>query len=164
MSSALRQAPRLIWVGKVPETNVLTLVLFSQGSEQVTDPMEWLQQLTDSAQIVSPEAMQYILMEWVDKQEELDGAAAEAAAGGDTDAEAEADMDAEAEADMDAEAEAGAEAEAEAEADAEAAAAAAAGMQAESMSHDGPNKRSGSQMPAAAGVSRQSKSERCCRT
>lgn len=122
-----------------------TLVLFQQGSEQVTDAAEWLRQLADSAQIVPPEAMQYILMEWIDKQEELDGAA-EAAAGDDVDAEAE----------VEAEAEAGAAADTEV--------AAAAGMQAGSMSHDGLDKPHGSHMPSAASVSRQSTGEGCSRT
>lgn len=126
---------------------------FKQGLEQVSDAAEWLQQLGDSAQILSPDAMRDIMLEWLDKQEALEKIGSDAA-------------EATAEAGMDAEAEAGTETDAEADTEGAAAAdvQAKGASHAPQMSHASSPEPHGSGVPAAASTSRQPKGEGCSNT
>ena len=69
-----------------------------QGTEQVTDAQEWLQQMAASAQILFADEMKYILMSRLDKIEELEAGFAAGGASHDV-TEAEADGEPGAEAD-----------------------------------------------------------------
>lgn len=80
-----------------------TLFMPRQGTEQVTDAQEWLQQLAASAQILFPDQMQQILLARLDRIQELEAEFA-ADADSDNDAEAEAALEADAEADLEADA------------------------------------------------------------
>ena len=75
----------------------LILCCHWQGTEQVTDAQEWLQQLAASAQILFADEMKYILMSRLDKIEELEAEFAAEGASHDV-AEAESDGEADTEA------------------------------------------------------------------
>lgn len=75
----------------------LILCCHWQGTEQVTDAQEWLQQLAASAQILFADEMKYILMSRLDKIEELEAEFAAEGASRDVAADGEADTEADTE-------------------------------------------------------------------